>query len=83
MLQGYLDSAKKRVCWHRTGFDRRYNRYSPGVMLYQKTIERMIGDDIDFRVFDLSIGTEEYKFRLGAEEYHDRNFDIVPINENF
>lgn len=82
MLQGYLDVPKERVCWHRIGFNRRYSRYSPGIMLLQKTIEKFI-DETDIKLFDLSIGGEEYKSRLGAEAYHDRSFDLVPVNENF
>ena len=80
MLGGYLDRAGERVCWHRVGFDSRYSRYSPGIMLWQRTIEKMI-DDTNVHLFDLSIGGEDYKYRIGAEAYYNRCFDIVPMRK--
>lgn len=48
------------------------------MLMFQKTIKKMI-ESTDIKLFDLSIGGEEYKFRLGAKEYYDRSFDIVPL----
>ena len=62
---------------YRTGFDARFTGYSPGIMVFEKTIEEMIREK-SVKLFYLPLGDEEYKFRLGAEEYTDACFKLTP-----
>lgn len=36
VMGGYMDKLRHRVVVHRTGFKERYNKYSPGILMFQK-----------------------------------------------
>lgn len=75
---GILD-AQARLCVMRVALNDRYSRYSPGMILLSKAIEKMHVQK-NVRILDLTNGDEPYKFALGAVA-HETQYYVFGIEK--
>lgn len=64
----------------RLSINGRFCFYSPGIILIDKVIKWMY--DNGFEILDLGLGTEPYKFQMGAEIFHSFNYLIHNDKDN-
>lgn len=67
---------KQTVCISAVCFDERYRRYSPGIVCISQYINDMYNEN-DVKVFDLTRGSEKYKYQIGASEHKIYYYDIA------
>jgi CelD/BcsL family acetyltransferase involved in cellulose biosynthesis len=63
-----------RYAYYQAGFDESFGDYSIGMLLLAHTIESAIGEGA--AVYDLLLGTEEYKLRFATGERRVRDFIV-------
>lgn len=56
-----------------------FSRYSPGIVLINETMQKIIGDEKIDR-FDLSKGNEKYKYTMGGIEYYTYRINVGRIS---
>lgn len=64
-----------RLIVPRLSINNEYKRYSPGMLLVCESIKFLISNT-SIRVLDLSLGSEKYKYSLGAKEHLSYSFDL-------
>lgn len=74
-MGGYLQKNNEYYLIPRITYDKKYSRYSPGVILLLETIKYLISNKIP--IFDWSRGDEEYKLWLGGQVYYQYAFDAT------
>lgn len=74
-LQGGIDSSGKRFEIPRLAINDEFNSFSPGMLLVEKTIEKMISHK-EIEIFDLCRGNEGYKTKMGGCLYNTSSFYV-------
>ena len=72
---GYFSPAGESVTVPRLAIIPLFGRYSPGSILIHESIKEFHESYPQIRVFDLSSGTEKYKYDMGGVEYNTYIFD--------
>lgn len=66
-MSGVIANNSELIIPH-LAYDSNYKRYSPGILLVSETI-KYLAEHKEYKVLDLSCGSEEYKYTLGGLEY--------------
>ena len=74
---GYFSPAGESVTVPRLSINPVYSRYSPGSILINESIKELHKSYPQIKVFDLSSGTEKYKYDMGGVEYNTYTFDTA------
>jgi len=67
-------SPNGTICSPITAYKSIYKEYSIGIVLLYKTICFLINQNKQVKYFDLTRGTEEYKFKIGGIQHNCRTF---------
>jgi len=73
---GHLDEKRKTIYIPRLAINHDYARYSPGYLLVVETIRQAISEK-NYTVFDLLLGTEQYKLDLGGDIYARKTYAFM------
>ena len=74
-LSGMVEKAGSRAIIPRLSIEDEFSKYSPGMVLVNETIQRMIPES-NTRYLDLSKGTEKYKLSMGGTLYHTHHIEL-------
>jgi CelD/BcsL family acetyltransferase involved in cellulose biosynthesis len=64
---------------YNSGYDPRYGKFSPGIVLVARTIERAMKEGLEY--YDFLRGREEYKYRFGARDRDLFHLRLWPCRE--
>ena len=74
-LSGMVEKAGSSAIIPRLSIEDEFSKYSPGMVLVNETIQRMIPES-NTRYLDLSKGTEKYKLSMGGTLYHTHHIEL-------
>ena len=74
---GYFSPAGESVTVPRLSINPVFSRYSPGSILINESIKEFHNTYPKIRIFDLSSGTEKYKYDMGGVEYNTYTFSTA------
>lgn len=76
-MGGFISRGEGSFVVPRLSINEDFGFYSPGILLVNETARFML-DNTSYRILDLSLGTENYKYKMGGTEHYTKCFILSP-----